>query len=194
MYILHITYFQLWSITNTPKPHWKHFSQKSWLLLLQDIYKVDPTAPETSTEIHCPSCNQPLVKPSTVLFGSSLPRELLVPSNFHWRNQQLIGYLRWFKVYWHQPTEKWKQLQIAFSFFSEFCCVFFEYIFAARFFSVLVFFQFEEKELKKTFTGKNMYTYILKNNLTPNTTACFCCETLGSSSNYPSWQKQICWS
>eukprot|EP00434_Breviolum_minutum_P042007 symbB.v1.2.037374.t1/scaffold5502.1/size38168/2 len=42
---------------------------------IKDIYKVDPTAPETSTEIHCPSCNQPLVKPSTVLFGSSLPRE-----------------------------------------------------------------------------------------------------------------------
>ena len=42
---------------------------------IKDIYKVDPSAPETSTEIHCPSCNQPLVKPSTVLFGSSLPRE-----------------------------------------------------------------------------------------------------------------------
>lgn len=40
---------------------------------IKDIYGVDPTAPETSTHIPCPSCKRPLVKPSTVLFGSSLP-------------------------------------------------------------------------------------------------------------------------
>lgn len=40
---------------------------------IKDIYNVDPTAPKESSEIRCPSCNKALVKPNTVLFGSSLP-------------------------------------------------------------------------------------------------------------------------
>lgn len=40
---------------------------------IKDIYNVDPTAPKESSEIRCPACNKALVKPNTVLFGSSLP-------------------------------------------------------------------------------------------------------------------------
>lgn len=42
---------------------------------IKDIYKVDPDAPEESTPVFCRSCQKPLVKPSTVLFGRSLPEE-----------------------------------------------------------------------------------------------------------------------
>lgn len=44
---------------------------------IKDIYGVDllDSAPETSTPILCDSCRKPLVKPSTVLFGRSLPSE-----------------------------------------------------------------------------------------------------------------------
>lgn len=42
---------------------------------IKDIYKIDPDAPETSTPILCRSCDEPLVKPSTVLFGRNLPDE-----------------------------------------------------------------------------------------------------------------------
>lgn len=42
---------------------------------IKDIYKVDSTAPEESSPILCPSCQKPLVKPTTVLFGRSLPME-----------------------------------------------------------------------------------------------------------------------
>mmetsp|Transcript_23419 Transcript_23419/g.44079 ORF Transcript_23419/g.44079 Transcript_23419/m.44079 type:complete len:446 (-) Transcript_23419:143-1480(-) len=42
---------------------------------IKDIYGVDPEAPEESSEILCPGCHRPLVKPNTVLFGSSLPDE-----------------------------------------------------------------------------------------------------------------------
>ena len=44
---------------------------------IKDIYNIDPTAPKESTPISCPKCSKPLVKPSTVLFGSSLPEEKL---------------------------------------------------------------------------------------------------------------------
>jgi NAD+-dependent protein deacetylase sirtuin 2 len=42
---------------------------------IKDIYKVDPDAPETSTPVLCRTCEKPLVKPSTVLFGRNLPDE-----------------------------------------------------------------------------------------------------------------------
>jgi len=42
---------------------------------VKDIYKSDPEAPAESSNILCPHCYQPLVKPSTVLFGSKLPEE-----------------------------------------------------------------------------------------------------------------------
>ena len=44
---------------------------------VKDIYRTDPTAPAESSNINCPRCNAPLVKPNTVLFGSSLPSEPL---------------------------------------------------------------------------------------------------------------------
>eukprot|EP00656_Telonema_subtile_P031434 TRINITY_DN343_c0_g1_i5.p1 TRINITY_DN343_c0_g1~~TRINITY_DN343_c0_g1_i5.p1 ORF type:complete len:282 (-),score=36.72 TRINITY_DN343_c0_g1_i5:30-875(-) len=40
---------------------------------IKDIYGVDPDAPAESTPIVCPECNKPGVKPTTVLFGRSLP-------------------------------------------------------------------------------------------------------------------------
>jgi len=40
---------------------------------IKDIYKMDPTAPEESTQILCEHCGKPGVKPRTVLFGSRLP-------------------------------------------------------------------------------------------------------------------------
>merc|ERR1719383_72946 len=42
---------------------------------IKDIYGVDPSAPAESSNIFCPSCRRPSVKPSTVLFGSALPRD-----------------------------------------------------------------------------------------------------------------------
>ena len=42
-------------------------------LQIKDIYGVDETAPKESTPVLCQSCGKPTVKPSTVLFGSSLP-------------------------------------------------------------------------------------------------------------------------
>ena len=42
---------------------------------IKDIYGIDPTAPVESKLILCPKCQQPLVKPKTVLFGRSLPCE-----------------------------------------------------------------------------------------------------------------------
>eukprot|EP00977_Amphora_coffeiformis_P013278 scaffold3421_cov181-Amphora_coffeaeformis.AAC.18 len=42
---------------------------------IKDIYKVDTTAPTESSPILCPNCQRPLVKPTTVLFGRSLPME-----------------------------------------------------------------------------------------------------------------------
>lgn len=49
---------------------------------IKDIYHTDATAPQKSMAILCPSCNRPLVKPSTILFGSSLPDEFFdrIPS------------------------------------------------------------------------------------------------------------------
>jgi len=40
---------------------------------IKDIYGTDPEAPAESSNILCPSCNRPTLKPSTVLFGSALP-------------------------------------------------------------------------------------------------------------------------
>eukprot|EP00442_Polarella_glacialis_P054623 CAMPEP_0115094406 /NCGR_PEP_ID=MMETSP0227-20121206/28328_1 /TAXON_ID=89957 /ORGANISM="Polarella glacialis, Strain CCMP 1383" /LENGTH=323 /DNA_ID=CAMNT_0002487381 /DNA_START=16 /DNA_END=987 /DNA_ORIENTATION=+ len=45
---------------------------------IKDIYNVDPDAPKESSNIPCPSCSRPQVKPSTVLFGSLLPRDFFV--------------------------------------------------------------------------------------------------------------------
>jgi len=42
---------------------------------IKDIYKLDPQAPKASSHVFCPSCQKPLVKPSTVLFGRNLPEE-----------------------------------------------------------------------------------------------------------------------
>lgn len=43
-------------------------------LKIKDIFGIDEAAPTESTNILCPSCRKPLVKPSTVLFGASLPK------------------------------------------------------------------------------------------------------------------------
>ena len=40
---------------------------------IKDLYGIDPTAPPTSTHILCQQCQQPLVKPNTVLYGRNLP-------------------------------------------------------------------------------------------------------------------------
>ncbi|KAL7581600.1 hypothetical protein ACA910_022157 [Epithemia clementina (nom. ined.)] len=42
---------------------------------IKDIYNIDADAPKESTHILCEKCNQPTVKPTTVLFGRSLPQE-----------------------------------------------------------------------------------------------------------------------
>lgn len=42
---------------------------------IKDIYGIDEKAPGHSTQIHCKSCGNPTVKPTTVLFGSNLPSE-----------------------------------------------------------------------------------------------------------------------
>lgn len=40
---------------------------------IKDIYNIDPLSPKESKPILCTNCNQPLVKPKTVLFGRNLP-------------------------------------------------------------------------------------------------------------------------
>ena len=40
---------------------------------IKDIYGVDADAPAESSEMLCDSCRRPLLKPTTVLFGASLP-------------------------------------------------------------------------------------------------------------------------
>lgn len=40
---------------------------------IKDIYGVDPSAPATSTNLPCDSCGKNTLKPTTVLFGASLP-------------------------------------------------------------------------------------------------------------------------
>lgn len=42
---------------------------------IKDVYGVDPEAPAKSSPITCAACHRPLVKPTTVLFGGSLPEE-----------------------------------------------------------------------------------------------------------------------
>ena len=41
---------------------------------IKDIYGVDADAPSESSEMLCASCQRPLLKPTTVLFGASLPQ------------------------------------------------------------------------------------------------------------------------
>lgn len=41
---------------------------------IKDIYSIDSTAPGESSFIRCGKCNSPGLKPTTVLFGSSLPQ------------------------------------------------------------------------------------------------------------------------
>lgn len=48
---------------------------------IKDIYGQDEEAPRESTPILCEHCEQPLVKPATVLFGRSLPTDF-----FHYRD------------------------------------------------------------------------------------------------------------
>ena len=43
-------------------------------LCIKDIYKVDEDAPSSSKPIKCHKCGHATVKPTTVLFGSSLPK------------------------------------------------------------------------------------------------------------------------
>jgi len=52
-----------------PVPEFNEKIRKS----IKDIYKIDPTAPEQSTEILCEHCGKPGLKPRTVLYGSRLP-------------------------------------------------------------------------------------------------------------------------
>jgi len=40
---------------------------------IKDIYHTDPNAPVESSLIYCESCDKPLLKPNTVLYGASLP-------------------------------------------------------------------------------------------------------------------------
>lgn len=42
---------------------------------IKDIYSLDSSAPKRSKHIPCPHCGEPLVKPSTVLYGGVLPAE-----------------------------------------------------------------------------------------------------------------------
>merc|ERR1711998_772731 len=42
---------------------------------VKDIYGIDTTAPAESTPIACPKCGHNTVKPTTVLYGRSLPSE-----------------------------------------------------------------------------------------------------------------------
>ena len=41
---------------------------------IKDIYNVDPSAPAQSSPIPCPACHNATMKPTTVLFGASLPQ------------------------------------------------------------------------------------------------------------------------
>ena len=41
---------------------------------IKDIYGVDDSAPAESSEMLCDACRRPLLKPTTVLFGASLPQ------------------------------------------------------------------------------------------------------------------------
>ena len=40
---------------------------------IKDIYNIDASAPKESTPVQCRQCGQPALKPSTVLYGRSLP-------------------------------------------------------------------------------------------------------------------------
>ena len=42
---------------------------------IKDIYGKDPAAPAESSPIVCGACGKPTLKPTTVLFGASLPEE-----------------------------------------------------------------------------------------------------------------------
>ena len=45
---------------------------------IKDIYNIDNTSPKESSFIHCKKCSKPTVKPTTVLFGGSLPEEFFI--------------------------------------------------------------------------------------------------------------------
>jgi NAD-dependent deacetylase sirtuin 2 len=40
---------------------------------IKDIYGVDPGAPTESSNIMCPTCNRPGLKPATVMYGGAMP-------------------------------------------------------------------------------------------------------------------------
>jgi NAD-dependent SIR2 family protein deacetylase len=50
-----------------------HYLRKELLANIKDIYKIDSSAPESSTPIPCPSCGKNGLKPATVLYGNSIP-------------------------------------------------------------------------------------------------------------------------
>ena len=47
---------------------------------IRDIYGIDNEPPTVSRPILCPACQRPLLKPTTVLFGRSLPEEFFAKS------------------------------------------------------------------------------------------------------------------
>ena len=47
---------------------------------IKDIYGEDAAAPSESTPIKCGKCGRPTVKPTTVLFGASLPERFFSQS------------------------------------------------------------------------------------------------------------------
>jgi NAD-dependent SIR2 family protein deacetylase len=57
---------------------------------IKDIYNQDQEAPTESSPILCPSCKKPTVKPSTVLFGSSLPSRFFDLSEVDTRSADLL--------------------------------------------------------------------------------------------------------
>lgn len=57
---------------------------------IKDIYNQDQEAPKESSPILCPTCKKPTVKPSTVLFGSSLPSRFFELSEDDTRSADLL--------------------------------------------------------------------------------------------------------
>jgi NAD-dependent SIR2 family protein deacetylase len=55
--------------TEIPNADFRELVRKN----IKDIYKQDAEAPAESTIFNCPSCGKPGLKPSTVLYGRSLP-------------------------------------------------------------------------------------------------------------------------
>eukprot|EP00658_Telonema_sp_P-2_P066984 TRINITY_DN55946_c0_g1_i1.p1 TRINITY_DN55946_c0_g1~~TRINITY_DN55946_c0_g1_i1.p1 ORF type:complete len:341 (+),score=67.65 TRINITY_DN55946_c0_g1_i1:159-1181(+) len=59
---------ELCGVSPDPEPYFAQVRSQ-----IKDIYGLDDEAPPESTPILCPSCAQPGIKPSTVLFGRNLP-------------------------------------------------------------------------------------------------------------------------